>query len=76
MKHMPSERSYKERIEIHRFSAQVWASLAKDARDMLATETYSATRERLEAFIVRAITRALRHYREADAVRRRGYENR
>ena len=72
-KPIPNERSYKERIEFHRFAATVWASLAKDARDMLATETWGNTRISLENFIVRAITRGLQHFREADAIRRRGH---
>lgn len=70
---MPNAKSYEERIEIHRFSAVVWASLARDARDMLASEGWDMTRQKLEAFIERALKRSLRHYREADAIRRRGY---
>ena len=55
------------------FGAHLWASLAKDARDMLAEETYQGTRQNLEAFIERALNRAMQQYRLADAIRRRGH---
>jgi len=72
-KPLPNKRSYEDRIEFEKFAAATWASLAKDARDMLAEETYSGTRQQLEAFIERALNRATKHYRLADAVRRRGH---
>jgi len=70
---LPNETSYKDRIEFHRFSAVVWASLANDARGMLAKETFSTTRVQLEGFIERALDRAFNHYRQADVIRRRGH---
>ena len=69
-----SERAFKDRLEFHRFAAATWAMLATSAREMLATETYSGTRQMLEAFIVRALDRAQAQYRSADAVRRRGHD--
>lgn len=73
MKPLPNEKSYKSRLEMHQFAACVWASLAKEARDLLHKESLLHSRERIEEFIVRAIARALRHYREADRIRRRGH---
>lgn len=70
---LPNRRGYEERINFHRFAAAVWATLAKDARDMLAKETFSSTRHSLEGFIERSFARALHHYQQADETRRRGH---
>ena len=69
-----NEQSYKQRIDFHLFAAALWGHLAKDAMTLMEKETYSGTRANYEAFIVRALDRALDHYREADAVRHRGYK--
>ncbi len=70
----PNERAFKQRLDFHLFAAAIWGQLAKDTQAMLSKETWETTRIRQEAFIQRAIGRALRHFREADAVRRRGHK--
>lgn len=70
---LPNQTSYTDQIEFHRFSAALWASVAKDAYLKLSTETLTATRLQLEGFIERALSRGVKHYREADSIRRRGH---
>jgi hypothetical protein len=68
-----SERAFKQRLDFHLFAAAIWGTLAKDAMTVLGKETWLAQRTHYEAFITRAVDRALDHYLKADAVRQRGY---
>ena len=62
-----------ERIKAHQYFAGVWASLAKEGMDQIEKQFGSNhdTRERLEKFVQRCASRALRHYREAERTRKR-----
>ena len=68
-----NERAFNQRLDFHLFAAAIWGNLAREAMSMLVKETYLAQRTHYEAFIERSVTRALGHYRDADAVRHRGY---
>ena len=75
-KPLPNVKSYEDRIAFHRFAAASWAMLATSARAMLektTAQSYGDARDKLEAFILRALDRAQGHYRAADQVRRRGH---
>jgi hypothetical protein len=70
---LPNKASFDMRLEFHKAFATTWRYLSEDAASQMKGTGVQLWRDAFEKFITRANARALRHLREADDTRRRGY---